>query len=410
MSKRQRSTANFVGMNRRQNDAAGRGAAVAGAATASATTAADAAVAAAETEFQTAAADARVAHKAADDADARTSRAEAAVRAAEAERDELVDPAAGCGLAAEADAVRVELTQAAQAAIVAASSFKKTRTAVRIANETLGRSIAKAAAHAKAARGGGRGGKPAKKKKARLSKKRTKALQDAIAAAKGAAVEPAHATAGRARRVQSYRTQGLGTIDSDGGQMITYPPPVCVQANRKRAAILAGATSAADARKSARKAFASALDGLLALTEKHGVKTPEQILPAPPAKPENWDAVTELSSFISCALGLVMYGIRVLRSGAIGQCPVAYLHISLLYVFQALKSGTEKIAELRALKATAWTKAGNPSTGAVSGGDLFVGDRVVFFHTNSDGDIVGAFTAEISWRCVFVPGAEPESA
>ena len=418
-------------------------------AAAAAAAAAAAVVAAAETEVRSATAAASTAHAAADEliraADLRTDRAEEALRLAREDRDALGGTGAGTtagGPASRAAASVTELGLASEAAVVAARTFKAASKAVQVANVKLGSSIAKATSQLK----------KKGKKGTQVGKKGKEGLQTAIAAAKEAAVVPMLATAGRARRVESYRTRGLGDLGC-GDSLMKYPAPVCVQANREDLAKKAGATTAANARKAAAESFGYALGKLLALTTKHGVSEPEHVLPPPPIKPAKvicrshaccsptrisrvlltpsptcplvhafltrarvsaanykWDAVTELSSFISCTLGLVMYGIRKL-DGSIRLCPVAYLHISLLYVFEALEAGKVKIAELRALKATTWTRTGKPSTGAISGGDLFVDDQVVFFHTDENGEIVGAFAAIILWRCIYIPDAdaEPES-
>jgi hypothetical protein len=393
---------NFGNMMRRLGDAA---VADGGGATAGPTAAAaEAAVAAAETAFQSATADALAAHEAADvlirvadEADRRTAQAEDAVRAA---RDALKGSGAGGdGPAAKAAASAAELEEASEAAAAAVSSFKKAQRAVLAAKATLGSSIAKASAQLSSKGNKGKG--------KQVQGARKKVLQNAIAAAKNAVAVQTQATAGRARRVESFRTHGLGDLGS-GDSLVKYPAPVCLQANRKVLAQAAGATTAANARKAAGESFGYALGKLLALTAVHGVSTPEQVLPPPPIKPANWNAVMELSSFISCTLGLIMYGIRKLDASIVLH-PVAYLHISLQYVFEALEAGDVKTAELRALKATTWTQGGRPSTGAISGGDLFVNDQVVFFHTDERGEIVGAFAAIISWRCIYVPDAELES-
>jgi len=381
------------------------GGATAPAVLSAAAAAAAAAVATAETEVRSATAAASTAHTAADEliraadvADLRTDRAKEALRLAREHRDALGGTGAGTGGPASSAAASVtELGLASEAAVVAARTFKAASKAVQVATIKLGSSIAKATSQLKMG-----------KKGTQVGKKGKQVLQTAIAAAKEAALVPTLATAGRARRVESYRTRGLGDLGS-GDSLMKYPAPVCVQKDREDRAKAAGATTAANARKAAAKSFGYALGKLLALTAKHGVSKPEQVLPPPPIKPAKWDAVRELSSFICCKLGLIMYGVRKL-DGSIRLCPVAYLHISLLYVFEALEAGTVKIAELRALKATTWTRSGKPSTGAISGGDLFVDDQVVFFHTDETGEIVGAFAAIISWRCIYVPpDAELES-
>ena len=401
---------NFGHMQRRKAAKSAAGVADGGAATApavlsAAAAAAAAAVATAETEVRSATAAASTAHTAADEliraadvADLRTDRAEEALRLAREHRDALGGTGAGTGGPASSAAASVtELGLASEAAVVAARTFKAASKAVQVATIKLGSSIAKATSQLKMG-----------KKGTQVGKKGKQVLQTAIAAAKEAALVPTLATAGRARRVESYRTRGLGDLGS-GDSLMKYPAPVCVQKDREDRAKAAGATTAANARKAAAKSFGYALGKLLALTAKHGVSKPEQVLPPPPIKPAKWDAVRELSSFICCKLGLIMYGVRKL-DGSIRLCPVAYLHISLLYVFEALEAGTVKIAELRALKATTWTRSGKPSTGAISGGDLFVDDQVVFFHTDETGEIVGAFAAIISWRCIYVPpDAELES-
>ena len=103
-----------------------------------------------------------------------------------------------------------------------------------------------------------------------LSQKQRKSTEPAIAAAKEAALVPTLATAGRARRVESYRTRGLGDLGS-GDSLMKYPAPVCVQKDREDRAKAAGATTAANARKAAAKSFGYALGKLLELTAKHGV-------------------------------------------------------------------------------------------------------------------------------------------
>ena len=207
--------------------------------------------------------------------------------------------------------------------------------------------------------------------------------------------------------MDGLRQQGLG--DYAG---FKFPQPCAGVDFQHRTKVLDGTLTAKAKKKAKYEAFEAMLDDLLVKAKEHGVTSAKCILPCrlggDLASSSTWsdvDATHALADLIDHSEGLVLYGVEVLEGFALllTSAPVAYIHLPDAGVYDALRVGNTKRCELRSLTSTSWTQDGKkPKNGSISAGDLRVEDIVVFFTTDAEGSVMGAFAARISWRCVSV--------